>query len=97
MSMAQRQRITDESSVQIPKVRAWRPFTVVKKARVLRRGGLGYFEMLSISLVIHRWLSLPSLCLDRVEALVLALVLHLRTRGFPERELLISSLFFSFL
>ena len=29
--MAQRQRITEESSVQIPKVRAWRPFTAVKK------------------------------------------------------------------
>ena len=38
MSMAQRQRTTDESSVQTPKVRAWRPFTVQEKqAGVLRR------------------------------------------------------------
>lgn len=39
MSMAQRQRITDESSVQIPKVRAWRPFTVEqKKTKSVERG-----------------------------------------------------------
>lgn len=31
MSMAQRQRITDDSSVQIPKVRAWRPFTIQQR------------------------------------------------------------------
>lgn len=31
MSMAQRQRITDDSRVQMPKVRAWSPFTVQRR------------------------------------------------------------------
>lgn len=54
MSMAQRQRITDDSSVQIPKVRAWRPFTVEqKKPRVSRGDSQGSLQTPLTSLVAH--------------------------------------------
>lgn len=43
ISMAQAQRMIDDSNVQIPNVRAWRPFTVemarTTKMKDLKKGG----------------------------------------------------------
>ena len=75
--MAQRQRTTDESSVQTPKVRAWRPFTVQQKqAGVLRRVCQGSPPNSSSFPGGVRKLSLRSPWLGKVQALML----HLGTR-----------------
>lgn len=88
MSMAQRQRITDDSSVQIPKVRAWRPFTVEqKKPRVSRGESQG-----SLQTPLTYWwfmggrlLSLNSLQSGRGEALGLHMVTRRNGRNSTVR------------
>lgn len=69
--MAQRQRIIDESSVQIPKVRAWRPFTVAEESKSVEKGRV---KVPSKHCILHWWfrgdreLSLNSPWLSRMEA-----------------------------